>query len=189
MKKKKPGFTLTEIVIVLAVTVIVLEITTSIFTTGNKVFSDSDVKTTLQIEEQTIQEKLSDIGMQADQLTIPDTIEENTAIEVSRLVMRSHEEAEGGTYNNIYWIITVDDSQVSDKAGKVLSIVKARDIDGSDIISSQEKIVKDIKSFKITCVKAAGKVSCIKFNIELSKKQGSKEVDYPIDFSTAFRNS
>ena len=65
MKKKKPGFTLIEMIIALALTVIILGIASSMFITGNKVFSDSDVKSTLQIEGQAIQEKISDIGMQA----------------------------------------------------------------------------------------------------------------------------
>lgn len=64
MKKKKTGFTLLELVIAMGITIIVLGIAGSMFTTGNKVFSDSDVKSTLQIEGQSIQEKISDIGMQ-----------------------------------------------------------------------------------------------------------------------------
>ena len=64
MKKKKQGFTLIEIIIVLAISGIVLGIIGSIFITGNKVFSDSDIKSSLQIEAQSIQEKLSDIGME-----------------------------------------------------------------------------------------------------------------------------
>lgn len=65
LKKKKEGFTLLEMIIVIALTVIVLGITTSIFMTGNRVFSDSDIKTTLQMEGKNIQEKISDIAMQA----------------------------------------------------------------------------------------------------------------------------
>ncbi|WP_242976847.1 prepilin-type N-terminal cleavage/methylation domain-containing protein [Clostridium sp. 3-3] len=65
MKRKKSGFTLIEMVIVLSLTVLVLGITTTVFVTGNKVFVDSDVKTTLQMEAKDIQEKLSDICMQA----------------------------------------------------------------------------------------------------------------------------
>lgn len=64
MNRKKPGITLIELVIAMAITVTVLGIAGSMFTTGNKVFSDSDVKSTLQIEGQAIQEKISDIGMQ-----------------------------------------------------------------------------------------------------------------------------
>ncbi|MGG7202798.1 PilW family protein [Clostridium butyricum] len=65
MKRKKSGFTLIEMTIVLALTVLIIGIASSIFITGNKVFADSDVKTTLQMEAKDIQEKLSDICMQA----------------------------------------------------------------------------------------------------------------------------
>lgn len=46
MNKRRTGFTLIEMIIVLALTVIILGIMGSIFTTGNKIFSDSDVKST-----------------------------------------------------------------------------------------------------------------------------------------------
>lgn len=69
MKKKKSAFTLLEMIITLAITVIIISIAGSMLMTGNKVFSDSDVKSTLQIEGQDIQEKLSDIGMQGIEIT------------------------------------------------------------------------------------------------------------------------
>lgn len=67
MKHKKKAFTLLEMIIVLAISGIVLGIVGSIFITGNKVFSDSDVKTTLQMEAKDIQEKLSKICMEANE--------------------------------------------------------------------------------------------------------------------------
>lgn len=65
MERKKTGFTLLEMIIVVALITVVLGITASMFITGNKVFSDSDVKSTLQIEGQKIQEEISSIGMQS----------------------------------------------------------------------------------------------------------------------------
>lgn len=65
MKKKKRGFTLMELVIVAALITVVVGIVGSIFITGNKVFSDSDVKSTLQIEAQSIQENISKVGMES----------------------------------------------------------------------------------------------------------------------------
>lgn len=67
MEHKKKAFTLLEMIIVLAISGIVLGIVGSIFITGNKVFSDSDVKTTLQMEAKDIQEKLSEICMEANE--------------------------------------------------------------------------------------------------------------------------
>jgi type II secretory pathway pseudopilin PulG len=65
LKKKNAGFTLIEVIFTLTLTVLVLGITSSIFIAGNKVFSDSDVKSTLQVEGQAIQESISKIGMES----------------------------------------------------------------------------------------------------------------------------
>lgn len=67
-KKKKQAFTLMEMIIVLAITTVILGITTSMFITGNRVFSDSDVKSTLQMEGQTIHEQMSSICMQGSDI-------------------------------------------------------------------------------------------------------------------------
>jgi hypothetical protein len=69
-----------EMVIVLGMTVLILGITNTVFITGNKVFSQSDVKTTLQMEAKDIQEKLSDIGMQAVSVNHCNLINDNTDI-------------------------------------------------------------------------------------------------------------
>lgn len=65
MERKKTGFTLIEMIIVVSLTVVILAILTSMFIAGNKVFSNSDVKSTLQIEGQEIQENISKVGMEA----------------------------------------------------------------------------------------------------------------------------
>jgi len=64
MKKKKAGLTLIEMIIVLVLTVIIISIMGTIFLTGNRVFSNTDVKSDLQIEGQTTQETLSKYAMQ-----------------------------------------------------------------------------------------------------------------------------
>jgi prepilin-type N-terminal cleavage/methylation domain len=65
VKKKKTGFTLIEMIIVLALMTMILSIISSMFINGSKVFSNSDVKSTLQIEAQKIQESISKIGMES----------------------------------------------------------------------------------------------------------------------------
>lgn len=69
MKKKKSGFTLTEMIIVIAVMVVILGCTVSMFIAGNKIFSDSNIKSTFQIQGNDFQEKVSDICMQAEGIT------------------------------------------------------------------------------------------------------------------------
>ena len=61
--RKKTGFTLIEMIIVMGMTVLIMGIALSVFMTGNKVFSESDIKTTLQMEAKDIQENISEICM------------------------------------------------------------------------------------------------------------------------------
>lgn len=63
MKKKNAGFTLVEMIIVIALTAVVVSIAGSIMIKGNEVFSDTNVKSDLQIEGQTIHERLSNMSM------------------------------------------------------------------------------------------------------------------------------
>ncbi|AJH01251.1 hypothetical protein LF65_04720 [Clostridium beijerinckii] len=66
--RKKKGFTVTELIIVVALTVVVLGIVWQMFGVTNKIISDVTIKSDLQREGQSIQEKLSNIGMQATEV-------------------------------------------------------------------------------------------------------------------------
>lgn len=160
MEKKKPGFTLMEMIIALAITVIVIGIASSMFTTGNKVFSDSDVKSTLQIEAQAIQEKISDIGMQAKSVT---------RISATEMIVTSYDKDENEQKftikkdGNFIRIITYD-QYGEESYSQILS----------EYVSKLEIIYKPNESDP----------NSIDVNLELTKKS----VTYPIDFSVTFRN-
>lgn len=64
-KTKRKGFTLVELIIVMVLTIVILGMVFQMFNTNNRIMSDIDIKSTLQSEGQSIQEKLSKIGMQA----------------------------------------------------------------------------------------------------------------------------
>lgn len=64
-RKNKKGFTLIEMIIVMALTVLTISVVSSVFFMGNTVFSSADSKTTLQMEKQDIEHELSKINMQA----------------------------------------------------------------------------------------------------------------------------
>lgn len=66
--RKKKGFTVIELIIVVALTVAVLGIVWQMFGVTNKIISDVTIKSDLQREGQSIQEKLSNIGMQATEV-------------------------------------------------------------------------------------------------------------------------
>ncbi len=173
MEKKKTGFTLIEMVIVLALTVIVLVIASSMLGTGNKVFSDSDVKTALQIEGQAIQENISDIGMQAQKIM---SSEINNG-EVRNLIIKSYDKDD----NIKYFKIEVN--------GEKLSISKCKNPDGSGVETSEE-ISQNIKEFKILYTGNLYETNSVEFNVKLSAKKALTDaVDYPIDFKVVFRNN
>lgn len=169
MKKKTSGFTLIEMIIALAITVIILGIISSMFTAGNKVFSDSDVKSTLQIEAQAIQEKISNIGMQGEEVistNIP-------LVNVESLVIKSYSKDDDSPR---YFRI--------EKDGKKLKITESKD-DKFVVIENTQNITGNLESLAINYEKEA---KSIKFDILLSKKRGYSDVNYPINFTIMFRN-
>lgn len=171
MKKKKPGFTLMEVIIALGITVVVLGIVSSMFITGNKVFSDSDVKSTLQIEAQTVQEKISNIGMQGTEVM---SIEPNLRVgEINSLIIKSYiEEDDDPRYFKIQ------------KDGDKLRIIRYKDDTYSDVESDQI-ISENLKSLRIDYNDTA---KLIEFNIILNRHRGYSTIDYPINFKIYFRN-
>lgn len=186
MKKKKPGFTLVEMIIALALTVTILGIASSMLIAGNKVFSNSDVKTTLQMEGQAIQEKISDVGMQATGIVQPTEpyIWNSNPNEIDNILINSYYKTTeagasydleikkrylGKTYKDgskIYELL-VGDSVIS-------SNVKSFQIDSGVITANENKTLKNINS--------------IEFTIVLRKEKGYDDVQQTIKFRVAFRN-
>lgn len=172
MRKKKPGFTLIEIIIVLALIVTVLEIASSMFITGNKVFSDSDIKSTLQIEGQTIQEKISDIGMQATGIKNL-TVDPANPNQIDDLTISSYiYDKEGNPILHDFEIKNEDSGKVYKKGHKIYKL----SIDDEVISSNVESVVLDSDS------------NSIEFNISLRKEGVYSNIEEPIDFRVAFRN-
>jgi len=192
MEKKKSGFTLIEMIITIALTVIILGIASSMFIAGNKVFSNSDVKTTLQMEGQAIQEKISDIGMQATGIESvkPSTDNDNTN-EIDNISINSYyktteagasydlriEKSDSGkTYKDgiskIYQLFIVN-TLTSDKI-LISSNVKSLKIDNDVITANTNNPLKNINS--------------IEFTIVLRKEKGYDDVEQTINFRVAFRN-
>ena len=176
MVKKKHGFTLLETMMTLALTVIIVGILYSMFVTGNKVFSDSDVKSTLQIEGQAIQEKISDAGMQA--------------ISIKSLTLNNNQELEDIKFNNYIdeqgtigtFDIRTEDTQKLYKDGSHIYNIYI----GNQLVSSNVESVKlDINNVN---AQALQNVNSIEFNIWLRKEKGYSNVDQKLDFRVAFRN-
>jgi len=176
MKKKKPAFTLMEIIIALAFTVTILGIAGSMLNTGNKVFSDSDIKTTLQIEGQAIQEKISDIGMQATKIESV-TISTGKTNEIDAMLINSYyKTTEAGASYDLN-IKKIDSGKTYKDGSKIYQLW----IDDT-LISN------DVKSVTLDNVSDLKNVNSTEFIILLRKEQGYSNIEQTVDFRVTFRN-
>lgn len=168
MKRKKKAFTVIEMIITLAITVMIIEIVSSIFITGNKIFSDSDIKSTLQIEAQKIQETISEIGMEA--VNIESISKNQLTNDLEQINIVSYYKSD----EPIPYTIKKEENKL---------------MINDTIISANLKSI-DINDEILNCDKAEEfkKFNSITFNIELSKKKGYSDVIYPINFTVKFRN-
>lgn len=165
MKMKNNGFTLLELIIVLAITGIIMSIVVSIFMTGNKVFSDSDTKTTLQMDAKDIQERISDICMQANSIKYAE-IDKDTG-NIIELVFN--------WYDGSSPTIKIDNDKLYINEFKVSTKVKSMKI------INNNKIIKESSELL--------NINSINFDIELEgKKVFGNENTYPIKFTVTFRN-
>jgi prepilin-type N-terminal cleavage/methylation domain len=181
VKKKKSAFTLIEIIIALGVLVIVLGIVNSIFITGNKVFSDSDVKTTLQMERQAIQEKISDIGMQATTAQAVTIDSSGGSNEINSITINSYDK-DGNL--RPFTIEKQDSGKVYKNGDKIYNLR----IDGELVSSNIKNVMLDNNTITAANTNTLKNISSIKFNITLMKENGYSNVEQPIDFGVAFRN-
>lgn len=141
------------------------------FNTNNRIMSDVDIKSTLQNEGQAIQEKLSEIGMQANSM---DYKEENNDVKSINFVVFNEDESK---------------SQFE---------IKKQDIE-LYIVEYKETIIEGKKEKKkISTKKLSNNLNKInikskndksaQIEIILSKKMGYSDVKYPVNVKFAFRN-
>lgn len=183
MKKKRPGFTLLEVIIALALTVIILGIAGSMFITGNKVFSDSDIKSTLQMEGQAIQEKISDIGMQATTAQAVTVDNSSGANEINDITINSYDK--DGTLRNFE--IEKKDSDpgsVYKDGSKVYELW----VDGKLMSSNVKSVMLDNNTITAANANTLKNINSIEFNIILRKEKGYSNIEQPVDFRVTFRN-
>lgn len=175
MIKKRTGFTLIEMIIVLSITVLVMGIVMGILMNGHRIFNQSDVKTTLQEQGQAIQEIISNICMEGSEIEAVDLLDVSDN-KVKSLKVKSY--YKNGNTAKIY-NIELNNSTIEINGKAYQGKVKSIQID--------EDIVEEAK--KITDSHNYNKFSSIDFNIVLTDKKGfSGQVDYPINFTVAFRN-
>ncbi|MDD3049348.1 MAG: prepilin-type N-terminal cleavage/methylation domain-containing protein [Bacilli bacterium] len=195
---KKSGFTLIEMITAMALAVGVLAILYSIFNTGNKVFSDADVKSTLQMEAEDIEEELTSIGMQGIGVTDIKIGEVNYEHDKSLYVDKNYFELQN--------IINEIKSKENGKEPSVRYQIKGYDKDSEypddpkpynisfkdKSLSVNSKILSDhVQSFSVIPQDTNDiftNTPSIEFNIILHQDKGFSKVDYPINVKVTFRN-
>ena len=160
MINRKSAFTLVEMIIVIAIIGVVIGVVTSIFMRGNKVISHSNIKTDLQIEGQKIQEKITDICMQATNIE---------AINDEEIEVKSYS---GEDDTEKIFIIKKENN---DKNNSVIKIQNSKSDSGTEMIisSNVSKLEFNVENNKI-----------IKVHMILEKKSFS----YDLDFMVMTRN-
>ena len=186
MKKKKAGFTLIEMIIVLMLTVLVIGIMSSIFLTGNRVFSEVNVKSDLQIEGQSVHEVLSKVTMQGEGIKEVKTTSETIDFEKPEDVLKK--ENIMNKWNSIKEIVIyVAETDVSNKIVKNPYTFKLTENKELLMIkpgmSSGRILSTNVENFKINPSNVG-----IGFEINLKKKKGFVDKEYPIKVDVAFRN-
>ncbi|APF24273.1 PilW family protein [Clostridium butyricum] len=205
--KKKSGFTLLEMIIVLSMTVLILGMAASVFMTGNKVFSESDIKTTFQMDARDIQETISYFCMSAshidscridldeikDEKYNGDYLKDKFTnisgerevdkkwLQVSSLTLKSVTQDSDINSDNDDLTNLEQVEILYDKDKKILKIGSKRNIDNVKNFSIQPLNLEDENN---TISGSSG----IRFNIILSKNKMGHDLDYPIDFTVYFRN-
>lgn len=184
--RKKKGFTITELIIVVALTVVVLGIIWTMFNISNKIISDVTIKSELQREGQAIQEKLSNIGMQAVGIksVIKDDSKKTITIEINSYY--KSESSDNPFYfrydykdvanKKLYLNYSADSSNKDEDYKLVSDNVNSIEINSEDITTVDENTLKN--------------VNCAEFTIKLSKKKTYKneKIDHEIKVRTVFRN-
>ena len=181
MNKKRAGFTLLEMIIVIAITSLVIGIVTSIFMTGNKVFADSDVKTDLQIGAKDIQERISKICMEAAEIKSVNSDGSTDKINSISFISYDYEYNDNLKKEELkeksFSIEKTNDGKMKINNYIIPSNVKSIAVN-KNIIEESKKDNPDYSRFY-----------SIQFEVVLEGKKGfSQKIEYPINFTVTFRN-
>ena len=194
MKKKKSGFTLLEMVIVLALAVLVIAIVNFIFLTGSRVFTDTNVKSDLHIEGQNIQQEISNSLMGAVEIEeiqkadgeiidfkkSEDDVKKNsimnTKVEIGYVIITVVEENESGVAEKNNYKFRVDGNTLySEKMGIHSEKVLTTNVGKEESTNKPEFYIKVHDN-------------STEFYINLHKEKGQTDKNYPIKVDVLFRN-
>lgn len=188
MKDKTKGFTLIELILTLAITVIVLGVIYTFSFTSQKILSSTDLNSVLQDEGRNIENSLVDIGMQAKGIKTIDTslttpLDKNYSSLPATNKLEINEISMIGQDDAIYSFI---------KNGTVLSLIKDNDISKAKVLSKNVYKIEirplDINTVTDKDTSFFANAPGLEISISLYKKEGFNEITYPVSTIVKFRN-
>jgi prepilin-type N-terminal cleavage/methylation domain-containing protein len=192
MRLKSKGFTLTELIITLAITTLVIGVIYTFFISSNKTLTSIEVRAQLQEEGKDIQELLMTIGTESKGISKLVDESGNPIYKYSEGFLESDMDSNNKLKLSLIELILIDNSICIleyDSSTKILS----SKIDGVEKILSKNVEEFSIRPLDIRMVNLSDEplfINCpgLEFNINLKKKKGYSEIDYPITIITKFRN-
>jgi len=196
LKRNKKAFTLVEVVIVLAITVIVLAIMYEFLTESKKAMVSNEVNSTLQGEADNIQSDLVKFGTQSKKiLSINGATVDSGWLYSTKL---DGDKQYNGDINNIQLeFYRVDGSPNVceiryDSTSKTLTLVEPTPETGTARTKVLSTHVDKFKIKPLDAVSNAGgnlsTTTGIQFVIELKMKKGYSDVKCPVNVNVKFRN-
>lgn len=188
---KKKGFTLIEIMVVLAISVLIIGVVYTFYNTNNRALSTAEVKSTLQTEGNAIQKELLTIGTQAKGIVAIDgnvAAQYSDAGEVDSFTLQVYND-ENDLTNTTNYIFELTGS--ANKAGaKQLKIYKKGNSAGATVKSENVKSI-EVKPLDLTSVSTSTNISeasgiQVTFNLYIQK--GFNKTEYPVTTIVKFRN-
>ena len=189
---KKKGFTLIEIMVVLAISVLIIGVVYTFYNTNNRALSTAEVKSTLQTEGNAIQKELLTIGTQAKGIVAIDGnigAQYSDAGDVESFTLQVYDDENDHTKTTNY-IFKLTGS--ANKSGaKELKIYK----DGAAVkdVTAKSENVKSIEVKPLDLTSASGNpdiktASGVQVTFNLYIQKGFNKTEYPVTTIVKFRN-
>lgn len=179
-KYKKKGFTLIEVVVVLAITVMIAGVIYTFYNSNNRTLTAAEAKSILQTEANQIQKELINIGTQATSVNI-----EGSADDVEKIKFTAHNYTDESKIETYVFDSSNANSELS-KSGQLHDMYIYKD--GSSTGQAKSKHVKSVKIEALDSSANINDSSNVQITVNLYIKKGLNEYEYPITTIVKLRN-
>lgn len=179
--KKSKGFTLIEVVVVLAITVMIAGVVYTFYNSNNRTLTAAEAKSILESEANQIQKELMSVGTQADSIIITDIDGSN----VKEFKFTAYDDIDK-TAKSTYVFESKQNSSELSKSGQLYNMYIYKD----GATEKGQPKSKHIKSVEINTLdgKSISDTSNVQIVINMYIKKGLNEYDYPVTTVVKLRN-